>query len=233
MLVGRRGIGFVLSVAVLVACSGKGATGDGGPGAAGGGGSGNAAGGGAGGSGGATAGTAGAGGSSGQPACAIAARPDDPVNPDGGVATGCNTLAFGADWVSTEFVDAGTTEEPAAGAMIDGDYDLVRHRIIGISQSRTRRSLRIFDGGSYIEWLVNNEVSNGDASVMNGDASFDTRQQPSGTAPFSLTFTCGSPELLTPDYTFAYTASGDELLIFTYYTGRLVSVYTYRRSCSR
>lgn len=185
-------------------------------------------------------GSGGAGG--GLPACTIAARPDDPVNPDGGFATSCNTVAFGADWVSPEVVvgtdggvelDGGASEEPSGGSMVDGDYDLVRYRIIGIANGRTRRSLRIFGGGTFIEWLVDNESSNGDAGVTISEFRFDSQQPFAVSPPFNLTIVCNNPSVITSDFSYSYTANGDDLVLFNYYTGRLVNIYTYRRTCAR
>ncbi|HMF41199.1 MAG TPA: hypothetical protein VKQ32_10905 [Polyangia bacterium] len=244
---GRRyGKGLVLVAGMLIGCgssgarndgaAGSGAAGTSGVGVAGAGGSGGGAGGAVGGG----SGSAGTGG--GLPACAIASRPDDPLNPDGGIATGCNTAAFGADWVSPEaFVandagvalDGGATEEPLGGSMLDGDYDLVRFRTMSTGGGRTRRSLRFFDGGTFIEWLVGQETSIGDGGVMTGQVAINTRQQPSAPAPFGVTIICGNPELIGPDFTYSYTVTGDELVLFNYYMGRLVNVYTYRRACSR
>ena len=234
-MAGRREVALAMAVGLLASCGGGGAKSDGAAGA--GGASSSGAAGAAGGSGGTTgiAGTTG-----GLPACAISTRPSDPVNPDGGIASNCNTLTFGADWVASEMAiadggivaDAGAMEQPSGGMMLDGDYDLVRFRT-GNNMSRTRRSLRFFEGGTFMEWLVGSETPNGDGGVTTGQVSINTRQQPSAPDPFSVTFTCGNPELIGPDFTFSYTATGDELELFTYYTGRLVTVYTYRRACAR
>jgi len=236
----------VFVAAVLIGCGGGGARNDGaaGSGAAGTAGAGAAgAGGSAGGTAGATGGSGSGGTSGGVPACATATPPNDPVNPDGGyISVACNAIAFGADWVSPEVVagtdggvalDGGASEEPSGGSMVDGDYDLVRFRIIGIPSRRIRRSVRIFEGGTYIEWLVDNETSNGDAGVTIDEARFDSRQVFAVSPTFTLTIVCNNPGLTNSDYSYSYTATGDELVIFNYYMGRLVNIYTYRRNCAR
>jgi hypothetical protein len=235
-MAGRREVVLVIAVGLLAGCGG-GAKSDGAAGA------GAGTGGSGGGTRGASGGGSGSGGTSGGlPACSIAARPNDPVNPDGGIATSCNTLALGSDWVSPEMwvaadggvaLDGGATEEPRGGAMLDGDYDLVRYRHNAVGAGRTRRSLRFFEGGTFIEWVVGAETPNGDGGVTPGQASINTQQQPSAAAPFAVTITCGNPELIGPDFAFSYTATGVELELFTYYMGRLVTVYTYRRTCAR
>jgi hypothetical protein len=129
-------------------------------------------------------------------------------------------------------LDGGASEEPSGGSMPDGDYDLIRYRIIGTPSGRTRRSVRIFEGGTFIEWLIDNENSNGDAGVTVTDFRIDTRQQPSGPDPFMLTITCGG-DVISPQFSYSYTATGDELVLFNYFGGRLVNIYTYRRTCAR
>ena len=130
-------------------------------------------------------------------------------------------------------LDGGAMEEPSGGLMLDGDYDLVRYRHNALSGGRTRRSLRFFDSGTFIEWLVGVETPNADGGVTADQVGIDTRQQPSAPTPFTVTITCGNPELLGPDISFSYTATGDDLVLFTYSLGRLASVYTYRRACAR
>jgi hypothetical protein len=231
MAVGRRRIGLTIAIAVgvLAGCGGGGAKSDGAAG------SGAGAGGGGGGSvGGSAGGVAGGGTSGGLPACAIATRPNDPV----GTSPTCNTVAFGRDWVPAEaFVptdagvalDGGAVEEPSGGTILDGDYDLVRYR--SPAGSSIRRSIRLFDGGTFFEWLNATVSGDVDGGVVN-QARFNTSQQPSHPEQFMLTIACADSGITTPSR-YAYTATGDELVLFVHLETGVLNVNTYRRTCRR
>jgi hypothetical protein len=211
---------LILTAGVLAGCGGAGAKDDG------------AAGSGATGSGGSN-GAGGSGGGDGAGRCAIQTRP---------VAAGaaaCNTLAFGADWISPDplypddagvLLDGGAVEPPAGGAIVDGDYDLVGFRSSTFGMRRTRRSIRIFDGATYVEWLMDNDNVTPGGAVMS--FRFDTSSQVSGTDLAMIAVTCGDNEF---SRRFGYTATGNELALYQYdgSTGELQNIFSYRRSCSR
>jgi hypothetical protein len=189
--------------------------------------------------GGGTAGASGGGdGAAGLPRCAVTTRPPDPINVDGGsVPAVCNTVAFGGSWLMSEgamfgandgvTLDGGTERFPAGGPIADGDYDLVRN--VG-SSAVTRRSLRVFGGGTYIEWLIENQDSTVDGGVA--DYRFDISAQPTGTT-LAISVVCGELPITSG---YGYTAGADQLLLF--YEGSapgptVFSVFVYQRTCAR
>ncbi len=66
-------------------------------------------------------------------------------------------------------VDGGIIEGPAGGAIRDGDYDVVSADAslstgqcpADYSSGTTRRSLRVFGGGTYFEWAATNRSASG------------------------------------------------------------------------
>src|SRR5262245_19441235 len=218
----RRGAVLILTAGLIAGCGGRalrddGAAGSGATGTAGAGGS----------------GTAGSGGSSGAATCAIQTRP---------VVTGavCNTLTFGADSVAPEplyqgdagviLPDGGDLEQPVGGTIVDGDYDLVSFRSSNFGMRQTRRSIRIFDRATYIEWLMDQDSTTPDGGITN--YRFDTTSVVSGTDLAMVMVTCGDNDFSSR---FGYSAIGNELFLYQYNNsvGDLQNVFTYRRSCTR
>jgi hypothetical protein len=192
-------------------------------------------------------GTAGAGGDgSGLPACAITARPQDGGGTDAGSA--CSSIVLDGPWINRGcfdrmgdggVADGGSFDGPAGGAIRDGDYDLVSADTslsggpcpADYSGGMTRRRIRVFGGGTYIEWAYTNRDSSGtDTSVW-----YDTTVQAAGQTLTFVSFDCGESFGVT---SYGYTASGD---LFTYFgysgsaagAGDLQSVVRYRRTCWR
>ena len=125
---------------------------------------------------------------------------------------------------------AAAAEGPEGGMLADGDYDLVRFRSNIFDDQQSRRTLRIFDGGTYIEWVVENE----DPSAPDGGFDqfrYDTAIDVSGNT-LNVHHTCGP---VIPTATYGFTAAGDQLTLFNYRdgSGPLDSIYTYQRTCSR
>lgn len=215
----RAGPSFIVVAGLLAGCGGGGAKDDGAAGSSSTGGGGSGAG--------------GSGGSGGGVTCAIQTRPIT-----SGAAV-CNTLAFGADWVSADLLDpgdggvsldGGASDQPAGGTLVDGDYDLVRVRSGTFGMRRTRRSIRIFDRATYVEWLMDNDSVTPDAGVMS--YRFDTTSVVSGTDLAMIMVTCGDNAFSNR---FGYTAAGNEITLYQYANsvGQLENVFTYRRSCTR
>ena len=195
--------------------------------------------------GGSGSGGAGARGGSGGglPACAITTRPPDPVDTaDGGfhdVRTHvCNSIDPTGPWVVPEvFIwgdagaisDGGQSEAPTAGVVLDGDYDLVRILYAGASKNSTRRTFRVFDGGTYIERAVLTQDPTVDGGMT--DFWYDTTEAPAGTS-FGSQSVCG-----TVAATDAYTADGDTLTLFVYAHSEQdpspIGIDIYRRTCTR
>jgi hypothetical protein len=172
------------------------------------------------------------------PACAVNGHAG---YADGGTTDACgDALDFGGAELPPETFslsaegcvvsDAGAPEGPAGGTLLDGDYDLVRFRSnVFASSEHSRRTLRVFDGGTYAEWLV----ENGDPTTDGGADNFryDTGLQVSGNT-LEVRHACGA---VTPTSTYGFTANGDELTLFYYRnaTGPLDSIYTFQRTCAR
>jgi len=191
------------------------------------------------------AGGAGANGGSsgGLPACAVTTRPQDPVDttPDGGFhdprTRVCNAVDPSGAWVVPEVFtwgdagavsDGGVPVAPTGGVVLDGDYDLVRVLYPNASTHATRRTFRVFDGGTYIERAVLLQDPLADGGITN--YWYDTTEAPSGIS-FGSKSVCG--DLPATD---AYTADGDSLTLFVYANSLQeapIGIDIYRRTCRR
>jgi len=236
-----RGVGLAIAVAAVIGCGGGAAKNDGaaGSGAGGVGGSGAAGAGGLTGTGG---GAAGSGGGLPLPTCAITMQPNDPVNTEadsGAIISppSCNTITFAGDWVVPVVfssgdagvqLDGGPVEAPAGGAILDGDYDLVGLQLpVGPGQT-TRRTIRVFGGGSYIEWAVALQNPSFDGGVQ--ELWYNTTAAPTGST-LGASIVCGVVGGLD-----AYTAAGNTLTFFVYLHSldeTPIGVDVYRRTCTR
>ena len=184
------------------------------------------------------------GGSGGLPACALTTRPQDPVDAtaDAGFhdprTQVCNTVAPNGPWVIPEVFtwgDAGAVSDgglpgaPTAGVVLDGDYDLVRILYPSASKNPTRRTFRVFDGGTYIERAVLTQDPTVDGGMT--DFWYDTTEAPSGTS-FGSQSVCGAVAA-----TDAYSADGDTLTLFVYLhsvqDASPIGIDIYRRTCTR
>jgi hypothetical protein len=195
-------------------------------------------------------GTAGAGGDgSGLPACAITARPQAPITgaSDGGIGV-CNSIVLDGPSIirgclerrgDGGVADGGVFDGPTGGAIRDGDYDLVGADgalssgscPADYSGGTTRRRMRVFDGGTYIEWAYINTDSAGTDTGL----SYDTTVQAAGHTLTFVSFDCSSSFGVT---SYGYTAGGDDFTYFAYYDGAdgagdLQTVVRYRRTCRR
>jgi hypothetical protein len=242
-----RGAVVVLAAGLLIGCGGgrseggsAGSAGAGGAGIVGG--SGGTAGGAAAGSGAssADAGDAAAETAGGLPACRITTRQQDPVNGDAGLDTqgmACNTLTPAGDWIVPEVfswadggaqVDGGLPQSPVGGVILDGDYDLVRFQVRDGPGQTTRRSIRVFEGGRYIEWALAIQNPSSDGGVE--EIWYDTTAMPNG-HDLGASSTCNA--VLSLD---GYSAEGDTLTFFVYLQSMNdppIGIDTYRRVCSR
>jgi hypothetical protein len=185
-------------------------------------------------------GNGGTGGGSGLPRCGVTTHAQDPANDGGAIPAMCNTLAFGAGWVidegaSTVPVDGGLkvdggVEYATGGAIADGDYDLVRWQQMGAGGPQTRRSLRVFGGATFIEWLADNQDTTPEPSVVS--SRFNTNAAASGTM-LGISVVCGQVAITSG---YAYSAANDQLVLF--YEGltpgpTVFSVFVYQRTCAR
>jgi hypothetical protein len=181
----------------------------------------------AGGGGGATGGAAGANG--GLPACETVDAP-----PQTGDAGTCEPFLNTGALVNEEpvtfvdggvILDGGAFEMPAGGTIADGDYDLVRWQ--GNTAESTRRTIRVFQGGGFIEWIG---VLNGlgpDGGAL--EFRYDTRDHIVGSTLLLDQLLCET----VGNRSYGYTASGDELVLFTNAGSDIIGVDTYRRTCRR
>jgi hypothetical protein len=135
--------------------------------------------------------------------------------------------------------DGGTFDGPTGGAIHDGDYDLVSADTslssgtcpADYSGGTTRRRIRVFGGGTYIEWAyANSGGSGGDAGL-----SYDTTVQAAGHTLTFASFDCSSSFGVS---SYGYTASSGDFTYFAYSggadgSGDLQTVVRYRRTCWR
>jgi hypothetical protein len=190
----------------------------------------------------ATGGSGGAAGGKGGgalPACAIATRPSDPAGSTISSLSGtCNTIDVTTNGVVAEQVggtdagivlDSGATVTPAGGTIQDGDYDMIRWQNTG-GEGLTYRTIRVFDGGTSIEWAFHQMNADYDGGFQN--LKFDTTSTPTGSS-MTYTYLCGIDVGIRD---FDYTAAGDDLLLLfdtAGHYGSIDSVDTYRRTCAR
>jgi hypothetical protein len=188
----------------------------------------------------------GGGGQSGDlPLCAIQTRPADPVDDpgaDGGYHDPrthvCNTIEPSGAWVTPDVfpwgdggvpADGGSGQLAQGGIIFDGDYDLIGLGLPTATAHRTRRTLRVFEGGAYIERGVLIENPNADGGL--NEYWYNTVEAPSG-ANFNSRSVCGGVAA-----TDAYTADGDLLTLFVYLDSTSdpspIGIDRYRRTCAR
>jgi len=190
------------------------------------------------------------------PACAITTRPSDPVNPEGGspidstLPNSCSSINLDGAWVTSEcfvMVNGGWQQDgggspvvvPEGGTIRDGDYDMVRWLgsnstgeclpVTGVSS--TNRRIRIFGGGTFIEWAAMNRDTAGNESNF----WYNTTNSVSGHTLMNVGQPCGGATL---PGSYGYTASGDDFTYFRYSggmdgSGDLTTVVTYHRTCRR
>lgn len=218
----RRAAAMGVAMLVIAGCGGGSSpTGTGGHGGTGTGGQVGGAGGAS-----ATGGTSG-----GLPTCAVTAEPHDP---DAGV---CNSFAItGATIVPEPVVgttngitlDGGAVETPMGGTILDGDYDLVRWQD-NITGS-TRRTLRVFGGGTYLEWAGVDVAYYADGGNL--DFRYDATEHVTGTSLVVDHTDCTDGPAADD---FGFTVAGDELILFNTIGGggSVAAVDTYRRTCTR
>jgi hypothetical protein len=181
------------------------------------------------------------GGANGLPACAILTRPQDPT--DGGISVTsgtCNTLPLSGKPVPPDTliavdagarVDGGGIETPVGGQILDGDYEFVGW-FDNSAGGPSRRELRVFGGGTYIEWAAT--IAGAGSGGTDLVIKYDTTASATGHTLTFLSYNCGNQ---IGDGSYGYSASGDELTFFdnaeTLPPGPLVAVDTYRRTCTR
>jgi len=126
-------------------------------------------------------------------------------------------------------LDGGVKVTPAGGTIQDGDYDLIRWQNLN-GGGLTYRTLRVFDGGTYIEWAFHQMDATYDGGFQN--LKFNTTPTTTGHT-MTYAYSCGSDVGIRG---FEYTADGNDLLLFDTsagYQGAVDSVDTYRRTCGR
>jgi hypothetical protein len=136
-------------------------------------------------------------------------------------------------------VDGGVFGGPAGGAIQDGDYDVVNadsslstgQCTPKYSSGMTRRSVRVFGGGTYIQWAAtNSSMSGADTSLW-----YNTTMRAAGHTLTFVSYDCGESFQVM---SYGYTATGDEFTYFAYSdnadgVGYLQTVVRYRRTCRR
>jgi hypothetical protein len=186
--------------------------------------------------GGGQAGVGGQGG--GLPACAIQTRPNDPAGSGiPGTDGTCNTVPLTGPIVTAApldvvdggaAVDGGPVERPTGGSIQDGDYDLIGWRNQAAVGSTMVRAIRVFDGGTYIEWAERYTFMGTTNSYwIDSSGTPQSHTLPVGAA-------CAQSELTSV----GYTAAGDTLVLYDFVgnadgVGALKSVDTFHRTCRR
>jgi hypothetical protein len=177
-------------------------------------------------------GTGGSGGDTGRDAattvtgtCAI---PEETPNP-----TDCTDFTASGDYCTVQrgiqgdggiYLPGGDLFVPTGGTLIDGDYDLVQF-YGGIYNQPTRRTIRLFNSGTYMEWSVDDDNPPTDGGVTH--YRFNTTETPSGTSLGDLKSTC-IPNAFGGEL--GYSANGDQLEIIDFYSEQL---FVYQRRCTR
>ncbi len=185
------------------------------------------------------------GGSSGSdgalPSCAIVDRPLDPVNPDGGSVIDprggtCSTIVVPSVSITAVVLATadGGAPAPVGGTVLDGDYDLVRWQTAA-GGSTTRRTIRVFAGGTYIEWALKqpDATATGDGGILT--EAYDTTMSYGGHTATFVSEDCGGGLSI---HSYGYSASGDDLTFFDYQSGfdsngTLLAIDGYHRRCTR
>jgi hypothetical protein len=142
-------------------------------------------------------------------------------------APACAPQTFASDGGEVA-LEGGASEAPAGGALVDGDYQLVRYRSEVASGHSTKRVIGVYAGATYVEWASYEEGGSafGEDEVLR----LNTTMSAAGTTWAVVTVNCGS--LGTTSY--GYTANGTELDLYdTDAQGVLQNVYTYQRTCNR
>jgi hypothetical protein len=187
----------------------------------------------------ATGGGSGSGGA--LPTCGVVDRPLDPVNPDGGTIIDprsgtCNAIVVPAAWLTAVAIPPadGGALAPAGGAILDGDYDMVRWQTVA-GGAMTRRTIRVFSSGAYIEWALKqpDATASTDGGVL--PEAYDTTMSYGGHTATFVSTSCGGGLTI---HSYGYSATGDDLMFFDYQSGfdgngTLVAVDGYHRTCAR
>jgi hypothetical protein len=188
------------------------------------------------------------------PACDVSTRPADPTNrgADGGLITSssgtCNSIVLmGPTVVRGCFdrqgdggvLDGGVFAGPAGGPIRDGDYDVISADsslstgtcASSTSSGTTQRAIRVFGGGTYIEWgAVNHGTSGVDTNLY-----YDTTMRAAGHTLTFVSYDCGDTFQVV---SYGYTATDESFTYFAYSdnadgAGYLQTVVRYRRTCWR
>jgi hypothetical protein len=122
------------------------------------------------------------------------------------------------------YLPGGDLFVPTGGTLIDGDYDLVQY-YGSVYNQPTRRTLRLFNSGTYIEWSIDNDNLPTDGGVTH--YRFNTAQTPTGATLGDLKSTC-IPNASGSE--FGYSANGDQLVIIDFDAEDL---FVYQRRCTR
>ena len=184
------------------------------------------------------------------PRCELTSKPLDPVM-DGGWGDAspneagrfvCNSVTPTGAWLDWEAfrpsnggiaLSNGALERPLGGDLVDGDYNLVRFRENDTVRTRNRRSIRLFNHGTYFEWGIDVDSENDSFSVT-----ANSSMHSAGTPVVQVdNVDCTTITFNTSSY--GYTAQGDLLSLYFYDptvpgpSAEIQTAYTYQRLCSR
>jgi hypothetical protein len=105
--------------------------------------------------------------------------------------------------------------------LVDGDYDLVG---VAWANGSTRRTIRLFASGTFIEWAIDDGTPGTDAGLEH------FRIDSPVTATGHTLQVTSSSCIGTLSDSFGYTATGDQLQLFNFEASAL---FTYQRTCVR
>jgi hypothetical protein len=158
--------------------------------------------------------------------CTVPQRTADPLDCTDFTATGafCD-VERGIPGDGGIYVPGGDFIVPTGGSIVDGDYDLV-HFYATPGDSSTRRTLRFFGAGTYIEWSAD------DSNPLPSDGGtthyrFNTTATPSGNLLTDVVSSCIQGALPA---SLGYSANGDQLELIDF---QARSLFVYQRRCTR
>jgi hypothetical protein len=158
--------------------------------------------------------------------CTIPERTADPLDCTDFTPTGafCD-VERGIPGDGGIYVPGGDFIVPTGGSLVDGDYDLLQFYGAPGSDFSTRRTLRFFGSGTYIEWSADNSNPPSDGGTTH--YRFNTTVTPSGNRLNDVVSSC-LPGALPASL--GYSANGDQLELIDF---GAQSLFVYQRRCTR
>jgi hypothetical protein len=122
------------------------------------------------------------------------------------------------------YVPGGDFIVPTGGTLVDGDYDLIQF-YGNPDDFSTRRTIRLFGSGTYMEWSADNSNPPSDGGITH--YRFNTTVTPQAGNMLKLVSSCILSAL---PYPLGYSANGDQLELIDF---EAQSLFVYQRRCTR